>query len=268
MPKFIVSYLGITGFSIAAAILSRDFLPPDMRGAVSSTWEVFYAVFGVIYAIVIGFILAELLTRFQRLMSGIGSELNALQSVRDFLIYVDDNKDAKHAIILSLRNYISSVLNSEWHRMDQKTDLAKADTSDELYALMQAVGQIKIANEGDSLALSKLIEKISDVTVYRTERFDHSCSKLSPLLHALIVFMSTIMVVGIILIPVESIILQMFMVISMTTAVYILYCVVIDLNKPFVGVWNISSVPLRQMLDTLDLDKYGNPKDRMRTEQG
>ena len=247
-------YLIVLLICIAITLLIRSLAPDDVRGVPSSTWEVFYGVFGVIYAIIIGFILAELLTRFHRLISDISNELNALQCIRDFMIYIDENEAAKQNIKLAVRIYLQSILDVEWDNMKSNTETVDSDTSKELYNLMNAVEQIRVIDESDRLALGQLIGHIADVTVYRTQRFDLASRHLSPVLHMLIVFMSIIMVAGLILISVPSLLVHLFMVLSMVTAVYLLYVVIIDLNMPFVGVWNINPQPFQDMLDRFDVE--------------
>lgn len=259
--KYVVVYLCITVSCVALILYSAQNLPSDVKEVAGSAWEVFYAVFGIIYAIIVGFILAELLGRYHRLISDIGNELNALQCIRDFLIYVDQNSEVKNKILLALRDYLNSVINREWHEMSYTAKAGGEDTSAELYGLMHAVEGIKIIDESDKIVLEKLIDKISDITEYRTERFDQSFKNLSPLLHILILFLSLIMVMGIMFIAISSFVIQAFMVVAMLTAVFLLYVVILDLNRPFVGLWNISSAPFERMLHTLDPQRFENRKD-------
>ena len=52
-----------------------------------SSWGSFFNVFGVIFAIVAGFLLVTVLNRYSNLNQTIEDELNAVESVRDFLVY-------------------------------------------------------------------------------------------------------------------------------------------------------------------------------------
>lgn len=238
--------------------------PEDMRTLSLSTWEVFYDVLGIIYAIVVGFILAELLGRFSSLKTLISKELNNLECIRDLLIYVDKNTDAKKKILAALRAYATSIFDAEWAILKriatkngaQKARTDEADTNERLYALMRAVETIRCIDESDRLVLGQIIEKIADVTVYRTQRYESSSSSLSPILKYLIVFLSFIMILGIILVYVPNIIIHLFMIVAMTTAVFLLYAVVTDLNNPYAGVWHIDPTPFRELARTLDVTHH------------
>ena len=68
-------------------------------------WEEFYSVFGMIYAIVSGFLLVEVLNRFNKLSEVVEAELNAISDVRDFLLYVDGQEDIKRSVKKELQEY-------------------------------------------------------------------------------------------------------------------------------------------------------------------
>ena len=59
-----------------------------------SAWGVFFTVFGVVYAIVARFLLVSVLTRYGALSQTIEDELNAVESIRDFLVYFSGEQDA------------------------------------------------------------------------------------------------------------------------------------------------------------------------------
>lgn len=64
----------------------------------------FFTVFGVIYAIVAGFLLVTVLNRYSSLSQTIEDELNAIESIRDFLVYFGpDQGTAAQALRRSLR---------------------------------------------------------------------------------------------------------------------------------------------------------------------
>lgn len=210
-------------------------------------WELFYSVYGVIYAIVIGFILAELLTRFHRLMTCISNELNAVEDIRDFLVYVDKNEKTKLDINKALLQYVTVVVNREWELMKNCRSSFDSDTSVELYRLMETVEDIKKYDDSDGVALAAIIGKISDVTTFRTERFERSRQRLSLPLNVLIVFMSIILVSGFVMMNIPSLWVHSFVIFSVVTSVYLLYLVIDDLNHPYEGVWNITDRPFRDV---------------------
>jgi hypothetical protein len=112
---------------------------------------------------------------------------------------------------------------------------------------MEAVHKIRITNESDNIALSAIIDKVSKLTEYRTERLDLSDEHLSPALRFLILFMSIVLVVSFALMVVESVWIHAFMVVSNVIAINLLYLVITDLNHPFEGLWNIRDTSFRRV---------------------
>ena len=73
-----------------------------------AAWSAFFSVFGIVYAIVAGFLLVTVLTKYSDLNQAIENELNAIETVRDFLTYLDDEKnEVKNSIIDALSHYTS-----------------------------------------------------------------------------------------------------------------------------------------------------------------
>ena len=58
-----------------------------------AAWSAFFSVFGIVYAIVAGFLLVTVLTKYSDLCLVIENELNAIETVRDFLTYLNDTND-------------------------------------------------------------------------------------------------------------------------------------------------------------------------------
>ena len=218
-----------------------------------SSWSSFFTVFGVIFAIVAGFLLVTVLNRYSNLNQTIEDELNAVESVRDFLVYLDDRQQIeidkiKHA----LANYVTSVANTEWAEMSAPRIPMNSDTSEELYEVMRSGKRIKVSDEKDSIVLSALIETISDITKLRTKRIALANERLPPRLRALMLFMSTTLVGAFVFLGVQGIFAHVYMLVTLTVSIHLLYMVIEDLDHPFYGVWNISCAPLDDLVERFE----------------
>jgi hypothetical protein len=255
--------------ALALMLLVRLYVPAGAIRVDPGILGVFFTVFGLVYAIIIGFLLLDVLNRFNAISTAIQDELNAVERIRDFLIYVDNNEEAKAGIINALSTYMKSVIAREWPAMGQllrrrhaelalyyrrrpELELLDPDTSQELYDVMRAVEKIKVIDESDGIALGAIIGKIGDATYYRTRRIELAQQSLPPTMEFLIVFMSMVLAIGFLLMDIKSIWVQSFMVISVNTAMHLLYMVVIDLDRPFEGLWSISSRPFARVLQRLE----------------
>lgn len=226
------------------------------RNAVESVspgaWEVFFSVFGIIYAIIVGMLIVEALSRFNNLRALTEQELNAVEDVRDFLIYLDDDDEARPAIRASLLAYVNSVVKDEWPIMRNDPDKLDSDTSDQLFQLMKEVRGIKVGKEPSRVALESIINKVAELTTYRTDRIKRSVEYITFPLRLLILGLSIAIAGGLILMF-TPLWLHLFMVIVTVTAMATLYELISDLNRPFgeAELWTISDESFRKVAEGL-----------------
>ena len=234
-------------------------------------WEEFYSVFGMIYAIVSGFLLVEVLNRFNKLSEVVEAELNAISDVRDFLLYVDGQNESKQAVKKELQEYVHSVATVEWQTMNDDYAVLNSDTSKELYDVMHAVNRVQVNNESDREALHFLMAEMSSITSLRTERISIANQQLPPRLKHLLIYMSVVLVAAFVINAGMEAWIHCFMVGSITACVHLLYIVIAELNTPFTGLWTISVNPLVELYLTFDesdsqqkgelMEKFRSPSD-------
>ena len=153
-------------------------------------WSAFFSVFGIVYAIVAGFLLVTVLTKYSDLGLALENELNAIETVRDFLIYLGEkNARASENIVGALHFYSVSLLQKEWPDMSDPNDPMDSDTSEELYEIMRKSKEISVESDSDATVFSAIIENISDITKLRTRRIALANDTLPPRLKLLMVFM-------------------------------------------------------------------------------
>ncbi len=218
----------------------------------NAPWEEFYSVFGMIYAIVSGFLLVEVLNRFNKLAEVIEAELNAIGDVRDFLIYMDGQVEKKKNVYRELQEYVQSVATVEWHDMNDDRAVLNSDTSKELYDIMHAVNDLDIANESDRSALHFLISELSSITTLRTQRISIVNHSLPPQLKHLVAFMSAVLVASFVINATAVVWIQCFMAAAVTACVHLLYVIISDLDNPFTGFWTINIQPLIELQNSFD----------------
>ena len=246
----------LAAMSIALWLHVGDHTASVSRGL--APWEEFYSVFGMIYAIVSGFLLVEVLNRFNKLSEVVEAELNAISDVRDFLLYVDGQEDIKQSVKKELQEYVHSVATVEWSTMNDDYAVLNSDTSKELYDVMHAVNKVEVNNESDREALHFLISEMSSITSLRTERISIANQQLPPRLKHLLVYMSLVLIAAFVINAGMEPWIHCFMVGSITACVHLLYIVIADLNTPFTGLWTISVSPLIELYLTFDETKLSD----------
>ena len=201
-------------------------------------WGVFYTVFGVLYAIIIGFILISALGKFDQLKLAVDSEVSEIQSIRILLQYFSDNQiEAINNIRKTLFAYVHSIHSIEWEDMIKKD--SQPEFSEELRNVRDSVSHLKSEDENDSIALTSIINTLSGLTACRTKRIYLANEEIPGPIMKLLIFMSCVMVGGFIILGVENFWIHLFMIWSLSTTVHLIITLLNDLNNPFIGIWLI-----------------------------
>ena len=215
----------------------------------TSAWSVYYTVYGVLYAIIVGFLLVEALSKYNKLSEFMEEEINALQDVRDFSLYLNCQPETSEQILNKLTSYARSVINKEWPQMEKGTTVGNMDTTRELYEVLAAITRINVTTKVDELALKILMEKMADITTVRTKRLSVVHQRLPVRLKILLNFMSFILVGGLMMLGVHSVTAHVLMVLSLTASVHLLQIVVMDLDDPFHGVWALKPLLFEEFVN-------------------
>jgi len=258
-------------YSAAAALFVTAVLVPqlayeEIMSDVSS-WSSFFTVFGVVYAIVVGFLLAAVLTRYGTLTQAIESELNAIECIRDFLTYFDESQaEPKRTIQIALYGYAQSISDTEWQEMSQPRTQVNSDTSEQLYELMRACRNLNAEAEIEHLALSAIVDNVSEIAKMRTRRICLANEQLPPRLRLLVFFMSIVLVVGFAVMGVANPWIHALILVSITVSVHLLSMVLDDLDHPFYGVWNIDKSALDELTQRFAGERDQYRPDRAETD--
>ncbi len=260
--KISFSLIAVAILSAALVVLVRPHL--EYEGLIQdvSAWGAFFTVFGVIYAIVAGFLLITVLSRYSALSQTIEDELNALESIRDFLIYFGSaHTEASRRLRKALADYTGAVATVEWREMADPAAPTNSDTSEELYEIMRCTAKIPVTGERDTSVLSAVIDSVADLAKLRTRRIALANERLPPRLRLLILLMSLALVAGYYAVGVQSLAAHIFMASSLSVSVYLLYWIIEDLDHPFYGVWNINRAPLDELIERFQAEDSGSISD-------
>ena len=221
-----------------------------------ASWGVFYATYGILYAIIIGFILVGALGRYEQLKLAVDSEINVIQNIRDFLIYFSDSTSMQRAevkdsrseqinVLLNIRQalytYVKSVYEKEWLEMSDKTETTDPDSTQELKDIIVSVSKLESQDENDSIALTAIMNLLSDLTNHRAKRIYLSDEEIPPPIMKLLIFMSIFLVAGFFILGVQNMWVHLIMIISFSATIQLIINLLTDLNTPFSGIWNIDN---------------------------
>ena len=241
--------LAVAVVSACLVVVSRSYFRYDGIVEDVSAWGAFFTVFGVTYAIVAGFLLVTVLNRYSALSQTIEDELNAVESIRDFLVYFGgDQHTPAQELKTALARYTKAVATTEWQEMADPAIPCNSDTSEELYEIMRCAGKICVADDRDLSILSAVITSSSDLAKMRTRRIALANERLPLRLRLLLLFMSVALASAFLALGVRSLGTHVFMTVALSVSVYLIYWVIEDLDHPFYGIWNIDRTPLDELV--------------------
>ena len=237
--------LGAVTLMTAAAMVLRQ---APWWTITEGTLEIFFGVFGVVYAIIVGFAMYEALNNYSQIRQHMSAEVNELQDLRDYLMYLNGDEQSKREILAALTRYAESVVQQEWPAMrrDEPLDM---DTPPELYAVLRRLRALAPTEERQVLAVERLINTLAEITTHRTNRITASVERLPGLLLQLLAILSLFMVAAFTLIPIEAWGLELLLTVANTFGVAFTYFVILDLDYPFHGVWSLQPTPFENFLE-------------------
>lgn len=231
----------------------------NLTGATNATgggaWEVFFAVFGIVYAILVGMLIVEALSRYNDLQALIAQEACAISDIDDFLVYLEKGDKAKSDIKKHILEYTYYILGTEWGDM-KKGYIKECDTPPSLVGLMKAICNIRTQKNVCKNAQKLMMDRVAEVTTYRTERIEKSGECIKAPMRILVAGLSIAIVTGIILLVVNPPWLHIWMVVVVAIALASLYECIIDLNQPFgtdspYDLWFIETKPFEQLMNKM-----------------
>jgi hypothetical protein len=161
--------------TLACIYIVRHWIPGDVKGHASDSWAIF-AFCGVLYALVLGFVLSFALSGYQETRAEAGAEAHSVTGLsRTATLFDADSRDRiGHELIC----YARAVVEDEWPRMEDgdSSELATAATD----RLIRSVGGLGRSNP-DNAALTGALDRVRELGESRAARLQASNDNLPPM---------------------------------------------------------------------------------------
>jgi hypothetical protein len=238
----------LTASAVAAVIAMGVVLSIRSWDAVATTkddvpiWEIFFSLFGLVYAIIVGLFIIEAHRRMRELSTIVQSELNAVGDLEDFLEYFRENEHeaAAEEVRDRLRIYASSLIAD----LEQPKKAPKEQAQErrrEIASIIDAVMALEPPEAGTASesALDAIVRKIADLTTFRSQKTEMARRGFPGLFYGLLAVMTAVVVVGFSVMAVPSKGLHYVFVTVTAAALTWLVTLVWDVDHPLEGYWNI-----------------------------
>ncbi|MFA5023209.1 MAG: hypothetical protein WC385_02185 [Candidatus Paceibacterota bacterium] len=205
-----------------------------------------YSAIGLIFALMAAFVILYEAERWTNLNEAVNNEISA---IGELIIWSKNfSGEAQAKLIKGLRDYLNLVINDEWEKSRQGEKSAKIDRP--LTELNQAI--VAIARELPETA-DQSFGLFSEILRTRADRIHFSLLHTPKILINTLVFSDFLLIAFSFLIGINDINLAYLFTLGISILGYIIYLVVVDLDRPLrPGGWHLTTEDYQELLAHLD----------------
>jgi hypothetical protein len=189
------------------------------------------AIVGVIYAVLLGFVVVVVWEQFGATDKVVGDEAAAVGNLyRDAVAFGAPGRTFRFAV----RNYANSVANVEWRQMaNHQTENPGTDTA--LNAMWHAVKNLRARNSTQQEFVSSSVSDVATVSTDRRTRIRDSATGVPATLWAVLIAGAVICIAFSYFFGVQSFGAHALMVSALAAIISLSLLVILTLNLPFTG---------------------------------
>ncbi len=203
------------------------------------------AVVGVIYAVLLGFVVIVTWESFNSAESIVGQEASTLRSIhRESAAFPQETREQIQGLV---RQYATEVVNEEWPAMAdaEPGDPRVGDVLDELTA---AIASVPVSTPAQEEFVGAEAQRLSELVALRSERLDYADRGIPEVLWVALVVGGVVTVGFALLFGLRRAVLHSLMVGSLAALVGVLFFVTLVINYPFAGDVAVEPEPFQRVL--------------------
>jgi len=219
-----------TAIAMAVQLLIRQWVGADQLAKNNEIAGFKFATVGVIYAVLLAFVVIAVWEKFSEAQSAVTEEAGAIAALHHFTEGKEPETAAVHA---ALAQYLKAAIDDEWPAMGREAESPMTDHA--LEALYQAVIALNRAGSMGNASMSEIFRLVDEVTAARRVRL-HLATGLVPNVIWIALFMGALLTVGFTLFfgsenPVAQISMTGVLSVLVTTGLV----VILSIDHPFTG---------------------------------
>jgi len=245
--KYKLSIIVLVFFSLAL------FVP---GGQPNETINTILGVVGLLFAIIVGFFVNDLWSRYQIIRGNVAVEVSGLQTHFLFVkIYSHLTKDKKwmekQRDLIDV--YVQKFFEVEWHDY--------GETDSHFSAIIESLKDAKEAkSNNETETYTNMLPLLNDVTTAREKLFMYGKDKLSKLEWSVVYFLGVILLFSVLYINTGEL-SSVFLVGTLSSAIAILISILHDLNDMSYGEENVSFEPYETIFDVIEKPRFYRKRD-------
>ena len=232
------------GLTMGALFLVRRYIPFHKLKAHNDVAGFIFSTIGVIYAVLLAFMVIVTWESFDRADRNVAKEANCIEDMyRDSTGFPPAFKDAARS---ALRDYASAIVNDEWKTLARGKRSEKAQLASEkiwdLYTSFQP------ENENQIIFFEKSVGKLNEAAELRRERILAAGPGIPSILWIVLISGGLITILFTIFFGTENFVAQLIMSSMLSTLVALSLFTIMTLDFPFTGSVTISPDTFRTVL--------------------
>jgi Protein of unknown function (DUF4239) len=219
---------------------------PDLaRGDHNEVVGFIIAVVGVIYAVLLAFVVIVTWENFTGAEQVVGQEASQLRSIyRESVAFPAPTRDRLHALV---RQYAADVTSLEWPEM-ARGELGDARVGADLDRIAAEIARAPVTTPNQQEFVSSEADRLSQLVSLRSQRLDHVEQGIPVVLWIAMVVGGMVTVGFALMFGLERAALHSLMVGSLTALIGVLFFVAVVINYPFSGGVAVGPAPFERVL--------------------
>jgi hypothetical protein len=249
LPTWLLAILvigGCTGLAVGVMLLLRNPVKSSMRDMHNDVAGYVFAVVGVLYALLLGFVILTSWEHVGAAETDVHREAASLTALYETSVGLPQG--TQQPARMELRRYTSLVINEEWGAMAHGHSSPRVDASlDRLYQIYTKAGKAGVQDTVDSASL-QLLNEVADT---RAERLSGASGTLTGVFWAIVFFGGAITLAFALLFYLENAGIQIAMITLLAALISSMLFLLIVLDHPYSGGFSISPEAFRSALERM-----------------
>jgi hypothetical protein len=236
-------------FSVGILLVFRGFVDEQKFLIDAGGLSGFASIFGALWGIIVAFILFVVWSQFNNTSSYIDAEANALKQLYRLTICLK-NEGAAKEICEAIKNYTKLVIEVGFKAV--ATGKRNPQASDAFSQIFLKIKDLQFNGEQDRLVFDHILKQFKELSDTRTKRLNESLNRLPVPLKVFLIISSFVVILAFIFPIFQNLLVAVFVIIVLSGSAGLLLQVILDLDNPFVGYWNLTPEPFRRFLEFLE----------------
>lgn len=201
-------------------------------------------IIGTLYSVVYAFAIYVIWGQFTSVESEIQKESGAL---KDLLLFSQQLKETvREPVVRAVKTYARGVAETEWRALAASEE---TDKTDKLFsAVISSVTDVKPEDDTERMLYQRLLEIANQASAQRNERLALSVKRMPRTLVAFVTLTASMILFLLFFFPFRNLWLGVVSIAITTLLLFFANFVLMDLDNPFEGTWNVGSEPFAELV--------------------